>query len=356
MPRSGGHTCGPGCRLPAGMEVAFLPRARRVHRGLDMAAHRRALASLRQPRLPGGAVADARPTAITCPPNEWPVPDGAASDVLVADAWAAGDIDGATELSPISAACGLRCRSCTPARGSRCRGRQRPEPRHGVVRCSARSTAGATFEEVDGQQAIALARIGRRRLGTRARRISRGARESLWQTGIGPRSDRFRPAPGQSRQAVLGSCAWCGPVRTRFASSSSVRLRSAPVDLCDTSGPWSTMTRPRRPGALERYEAVIGIEVHCQLRTASKMFCGCSTAYDGAPPEQPRLPGLPRPARGAAGHQPPGGGARPGHGPGDRGDASRPPPAGTARTTSTRTCRRATRSASTTCRWRRSAA
>ncbi len=36
--------------------------------------------------------------------------------------------------------------------------------------------------------------------------------------------------------------------------------------------------------ALERYEAVIGIEVHCQLRTASKMFCGCSTDYDGAPP------------------------------------------------------------------------
>jgi aspartyl-tRNA(Asn)/glutamyl-tRNA(Gln) amidotransferase subunit B len=36
--------------------------------------------------------------------------------------------------------------------------------------------------------------------------------------------------------------------------------------------------------ALERYEAVIGIEVHCQLRTESKMFCSCSTAYDGAPP------------------------------------------------------------------------
>ena len=34
----------------------------------------------------------------------------------------------------------------------------------------------------------------------------------------------------------------------------------------------------------ERYEAVIGIEVHCQLRTESKMFCSCSTAYDGAPP------------------------------------------------------------------------
>jgi aspartyl-tRNA(Asn)/glutamyl-tRNA(Gln) amidotransferase subunit B len=36
--------------------------------------------------------------------------------------------------------------------------------------------------------------------------------------------------------------------------------------------------------ARDRYEAVIGIEVHCQLRTQSKMFCACATAYDGAPP------------------------------------------------------------------------
>jgi aspartyl-tRNA(Asn)/glutamyl-tRNA(Gln) amidotransferase subunit B len=35
---------------------------------------------------------------------------------------------------------------------------------------------------------------------------------------------------------------------------------------------------------LDRYEAVIGIEVHCQLRTESKMFCSCPTAYDGAAP------------------------------------------------------------------------
>jgi aspartyl-tRNA(Asn)/glutamyl-tRNA(Gln) amidotransferase subunit B len=48
--------------------------------------------------------------------------------------------------------------------------------------------------------------------------------------------------------------------------------------------------------ALERYEPVIGIEVHCQLRTASKMFCGCSTAYDGAAPNSHVCPvclGLP---------------------------------------------------------------
>ena len=39
-----------------------------------------------------------------------------------------------------------------------------------------------------------------------------------------------------------------------------------------------------RDGVLERYEPVIGIEIHCQLRTASKMFCGCSNAYADAAP------------------------------------------------------------------------
>ncbi len=34
---------------------------------------------------------------------------------------------------------------------------------------------------------------------------------------------------------------------------------------------------------LERWETVIGLEVHAQLKTATKAFCGCLTAY-GAPP------------------------------------------------------------------------
>ena len=49
-------------------------------------------------------------------------------------------------------------------------------------------------------------------------------------------------------------------------------------------------TADRVASVMERYEAVIGIEVHCQLRTASKMFCGCSTAYDGAAPNTHTCP------------------------------------------------------------------
>ncbi len=45
-----------------------------------------------------------------------------------------------------------------------------------------------------------------------------------------------------------------------------------------------------------RYEAVIGIEIHVQLKTASKMFCGCSTDIKDAPPNSRTCPvclGLP---------------------------------------------------------------
>src|SRR5919202_26479 len=40
-----------------------------------------------------------------------------------------------------------------------------------------------------------------------------------------------------------------------------------------------------RPAAAEvDYEAVIGLEVHAQLLTESKMFCACSARYAGAEP------------------------------------------------------------------------
>jgi aspartyl-tRNA(Asn)/glutamyl-tRNA(Gln) amidotransferase subunit B len=48
--------------------------------------------------------------------------------------------------------------------------------------------------------------------------------------------------------------------------------------------------------ATTRYEAVIGIEIHVQLKTASKMFCACSSDIAGAPPNSRTCPvclGLP---------------------------------------------------------------
>ena len=34
---------------------------------------------------------------------------------------------------------------------------------------------------------------------------------------------------------------------------------------------------------LTRYEPALGLEVHVELNTASKMFCGCANEFGGAP-------------------------------------------------------------------------
>src|SRR5713226_4584117 len=45
----------------------------------------------------------------------------------------------------------------------------------------------------------------------------------------------------------------------------------------------SSMTMDPTAEAIARYEPVIGLEVHVQLSTRTKIFCGCPTSF-GAPP------------------------------------------------------------------------
>ena len=52
------------------------------------------------------------------------------------------------------------------------------------------------------------------------------------------------------------------------------------------------------PEVLAKYEPVIGLEVHVQLLTETKAFCGCSSRF-GSAPEYAGVPGLPGIARSA---------------------------------------------------------
>src|ERR1700682_5730557 len=44
-----------------------------------------------------------------------------------------------------------------------------------------------------------------------------------------------------------------------------------------------SLMAPPSPEVIARYEPVIGLEVHVQLATATKIYCGCPTSF-GAPP------------------------------------------------------------------------
>ncbi len=59
---------------------------------------------------------------------------------------------------------------------------------------------------------------------------------------------------------------------------------NAPLNGTKTSRPSEAAgNKPQEATVLDRYEPVIGLEVHCQLKTRTKLFCGCSTAFGGLP-------------------------------------------------------------------------
>ena len=63
----------------------------------------------------------------------------------------------------------------------------------------------------------------------------------------------------------------------------------------DGDGRFGQTRRPEGLAAVAQYEPVIGLEIHAQLNTQSKIFCGCSTAFGAGPNTQvcPVCLGLP---------------------------------------------------------------
>ena len=106
---------------------------------------------------------------------------------------------------------------------------------------------------------------------------------------------RGRPAggpadhrPGDGRRPALPG--------GRRAGAGAVRPMGRPADR----GGAGAMTQPTTQlmdfdTALERFDPVMGLEVHVELNTATKMFCGCSTVFGAEPNTQvcPVCLGLP---------------------------------------------------------------
>jgi hypothetical protein len=105
------------------------------------------------------------------------------------------------------------------------------------------------------------------------------------------------------------------------------------------------------PEVLAKYEPVIGLEVHVQLLTNTKIFCGCSTRF-GDPPNSNVLPGVFGTARFAAGAEQARGGDGHARFAGAELHRCTSIRVSRARIISIPICRRAIRFRSTNCRWR----
>ncbi len=109
------------------------------------------------------------------------------------------------------------------------------------------------------------------------------------RSGTSPMPARPRSV-GTSRRSGTSTIRHVATIRSLQDDARATGLCNAspmPVEVgrATLSGVVNSPAPPTR-----RYEAVIGIECHVQLRTASKMFCGCSTDFQDAPPNSHTCP------------------------------------------------------------------
>src|SRR5438105_11325355 len=137
----------------------------------------------------------------------------------------------------------------------------------------------------------------------RSARTSRACASS--SSPLLPSSGQRRGCAGNTSSRRLAASPTCGTPSTpthRRESCASFRSRRAVARSLLASrstepkrarSPWRSVGSPRMPPA--DWEPVIGLEVHAQLLTRSKIFCGCSTAFGSGPNTQvcPKCLGLP---------------------------------------------------------------
>ncbi len=119
-----------------------------------------------------------------------------------------------------------------------------------------------------------------------------------------PSGIRFSTSTCRRRARACRTTCWIRAARGRTPASTTSRRRRWPACSRRTSRRSRRTSRPTvkeagPKGVSTRYEPVIGLEIHAQLQTRTKIFCGCSTAFGAAPNSQvcPVCLGLPGPCR-----------------------------------------------------------
>ena len=139
------------------------------------------------------------------------------------------------------------------------------------------------------------------------------------------------------------------PVGLQLIGRAVLREPALPRRACARAGARLRL-RPGAAAVSVSWEPVIGLEIHVQLKTRTKMFCRCQAAYFDAAEhaDLPRLPCAPRRRCPVPNRRRSSGRSSSGSRSAARSPSAR---SSTARTTSTRTTPRATRSPSTTSRF-----